>query len=116
MHKKIIAIGALAVAPLLNTTSYAQQFHPSDQWDKVRVGGRLCFAEHEHYGKSPLWVSKRGARAAAIRAWIASTQWEYGKTWASYRLAAGKRMSCSRQGAKWFCETSARPCRGRGRR
>ena len=46
---------------------YAQQFHASDSWEKVRVGGKICFAEHEHYGESPLWVSKRGAKAARPR-------------------------------------------------
>ena len=92
---------------------YAQQFHASDSWEKVRVGGKICFAEHEHYGESPLWVSKRGAKAAAIRAWEASTKGEYGKRWGSYRLATGKRMICSKRGAKWLCEAHARPCRGR---
>jgi len=110
---KTFTVIAAVVALGWAGTAAAQQFHASDSWAKVRVGGKVCFAAHEHYGMSPLWVSKRGAKAAAVRAWEASTIGEYGKRWGSYRRATGKRMKCVKKSAKWFCDTTARPCRGR---
>lgn len=79
---------------------------------KVRVGGKLCFADHSHAGNSAGHNSRKTAEAAAIRNWQDFTAWEYGGVWASWRAAAGKSMSCS-GGSSWGCSIDARPCRGR---
>ena len=79
---------------------------------KVRVGGKLCFADHSHSSSSSGQPSRRAAEAAAIRNWQDFTAWEYGGVWASWRAAAGKSMQCS-GGSSWGCSVDARPCRGR---
>lgn len=77
---------------------------------QARVGGKVCMVDHEHFGEGNL-PSKRGAQAAAVRAWESFTAWEYGTVWGRYSLAAAKKMSCSGSGAAWTCQTTARPCR-----
>jgi hypothetical protein len=77
---------------------------------QARVGGKVCMVDHEHYGEGNL-PSKRGAEAAAVRAWESFTAWEYGSAWGRYSLAVAKKMSCSASGAAWTCQTTARPCR-----
>ena len=78
---------------------------------KVRVGGKLCFADHSHAGNSAGHNSRKSAEAAAIRNWQDFTAWEYGLAWGSYSMAAGKSMQCS-GGGSWGCTIDARPCRG----
>ena len=100
----------LAVAP------QASAYENHQMWEKVRIGSKLCMKSHEHYGESPPWVSKKGARAYAHRQWERFTTWEYGKTWGSLRLAAGKRQRCTKSGTQWVCSIIARPCRRLRRR
>ena len=95
----------------LPSASWAQLKENSDAWPKVRVGGKTCFAAHEHYGESPPWISQKGAIAYAVRRWETFTAWEYGTVWANYRLAVGKRTSCKQNSGRWICSTVARPCR-----
>ena len=82
-------------------------------WPKVMVKGKLCFKSHEHYGESPPWPSKSGARAAAIRQWEKFTVMEYGPVWGVHAKATGVRNTCNKVGGRWICSTSARPCRSR---
>ena len=96
---------------VLAITSTAGAFENVDTWEKVRTGGKLCLRDHEHYGESPPWVSKRGAEASARRQWENFTTWEYGKRWGQYRYAAGKRMTCRKASKRWICGVTARPCR-----
>ena len=96
---------------LLVPTISAQAKENAEYWPKTRVGGKLCFRSHEHYGESPPWPSKGGAKAAAIRKWENFTSWEYGKRWGRYASATGRRLSCSKAKGSWVCKTSARPCR-----
>ncbi len=107
----VAVVGLVLLATAVSTVS-ANANENADYWDKVRVGGKLCFKDHEHYGQSPPWVSRDGARAAAIRQWENFTVMEYGRSWGSYTQATGKRMSCDQKGGRWTCETSARPCKG----
>jgi len=101
----ILAAGVCA------TPGAAMAFDNASSHTQARYGSRTCMVTHSHYGRSPAWPSKRGARKAAIRAWTHITTWEYGKRWGSYRLARGQRMSCNRAGRRWICETHAYPCR-----
>lgn len=77
---------------------------------KVRVGGKLCFADHEHYGEAES-ATRGGAEAAARRKWSIFTADEYGTAWGNYAAAVAKTMNCSAVGARWLCKTTARPCR-----
>jgi len=76
----------------------------------VKTKGKTCFRSHNHYGRGS-GPTQSQARAEAIKSWIWLTSLEYGNSWASYRLAAGKGMECARNGAVWSCDTQARPCR-----
>lgn len=58
--------------------------------DKTIENGKVCFAEHRHFG-------------VTIKAWQDFTAFEYGSRWASWRLAEDKR--------KTMDGYSARPCR-----
>jgi hypothetical protein len=77
-----------------------------------REGGRVCFADHYHYGSSLGQGSERAAQAIAIRSWADFVNLEYGSAWDSYGAASGKDLKCSQSSAGWGCELSARPCRG----
>ena len=101
--------GALAlVLGMPSGTVQAQGM--DDLHSKVRVGGRLCMADHFHDG-SGTGSTRARAQAAAIRAWIDFTAWEYGGRWGSYGAAISKSMSCSGGSGSYSCSTSARPCR-----
>lgn len=76
----------------------------------VKIGSKTCFTDHFHYG-SGRGPTQSHARAAAVNAWIWPTDMEYGSSWADYRLAVSKKMSCTRSGSGWTCDTEARPCR-----
>lgn len=105
----VLAIVACHFLALPAITAQAKE--NIDFWPKVKVGGKTCLQSHEHYGESPPWPSKRGARAAAIRKWESFTTWEYGKAWGRYANATGKNLRCSQAQGRWICKTSARPCR-----
>ena len=77
---------------------------------KRREGGKLCFADHNHYGEDTL-PSRKGAEAAAIRKWQLFTAEEYGTAWGKYAKAGSKRMDCKSAGGLWTCAVTARPCR-----
>ena len=96
---------------VLATTSTASAFENVDTWEKVRAGGKLCLRDHEHYGESRPWVSKKGAEVSARREWENFTTWEYGKRWGQFRYATGKRMTCRKASKRWICGVTARPCR-----
>ncbi len=79
---------------------------------KVRVGSKLCFADHSHSGNSSGQPSRKAAEIEAIRNWQDFTALEYGSAWGRFSLAAGKMIECS-GGSSWSCSVDARPCRGR---
>ena len=109
MKRSLVLAGALALVLGMPTTAVQAQ-GMDDLHSKVRVGGRLCMADHFHDGSGS--GSTRGqAQAAAIRSWIDFTAWEYGSRWGSYGAAVSKRMSCSGGPGNYSCSTSARPCR-----
>jgi hypothetical protein len=110
----IRSFGAISLAATVLAASLASASAQTDGRDKfhaqARVGNKVCMTEHEHYGEGEL-PSRRGAEAAAKRAWSSFTAWEYGQAWGNYALAAGKKMSCTQSGGRWLCKTTARPCR-----
>ena len=74
-------------------------------------GGRLCMADHWHFGSSGAQSNQGAAQREAIRSWADFTDLEYGSDWARYGRAAGQRMHCKRSSAGWYCDVEARPCR-----
>lgn len=78
--------------------------------DKVRVGGRICMADHFHDG-SGSGPTRAAAQRAAIQAWIDFTAWEYGRRWGSFAASLSKRVSCSGGPGNYSCNVSSRPCR-----
>jgi hypothetical protein len=76
-----------------------------------REGGRLCMADHFHYGSSGFQRSRGAAQQAAIRSWQDFTDLEYGSDWARFSRAASKGMKCSGGSGGWTCDASGRPCR-----
>lgn len=76
-----------------------------------RERGRICMADHWHYGSSGTHSNKRGAQRAAMRSWQDFTALEYGSDWARYHRAGSRKMKCSRAAAGWSCDVEARPCK-----
>ncbi len=101
----------IVIALLGANVTPARAYENHQMWEKVRVQGKLCMKNHEHYGKSPPWVTKKGAIAYAHRQWEGFTTWEYGKAWGKLRLAVGKRQRCEQSNGRWVCSIIARPCR-----
>ncbi len=79
---------------------------------QVRLGKRICMLDHFHsgYGKGR---TKRLAKRAAVKDWAEFTAFEYGLSWARYRLAASRQLKCGRSQSVWQCSLEARPCRKR---
>ncbi len=79
---------------------------------KVRVGGKLCFADHSHTGSSFGAPTKGHALQAAITDWTGFTALEYGQEWGQFSLAWAKSIRCEPSSfGKWGCQIEARPCR-----
>lgn len=76
-----------------------------------RERGKLCMADHFHYGNGSSPKSKARALAEAKRAWASFVNVEYGPAWARYSLAGSKGGNCTRSGGDYNCAISARPCR-----
>jgi hypothetical protein len=100
------------LGPLVASEAAAQDY--ASLHKQVRLGGKVCFATHEHYGESDPFPTRAVAERAAIRAWAAFVVFEYGALWGSYERAAGKRMTCKSVGGLTQCSTTARPCRAAG--
>lgn len=88
----------------------AQQSGMAGMHDQYVVKGRRCFTSHTHVGTGSVSRSKRHAIVSAARDWSAFTSFEYGSSWASWRVAVGKAVECERSGQGWLCEVQARPC------
>lgn len=77
---------------------------------QVRVGNRVCMADHDHNHEASM-PSRKGAETAAIRNWQIFTADEYGTAWGKYSLSVSQKMTCSEGGGRWSCRVVARPCR-----
>jgi len=103
---------AVSTAPALAKAKKGPSLTGIDQiHSQARVGGKVCFADHEHYGDAES-ASRRGAENAARRKWAVFTADEYGSAWGRYEAAVARKMACKpAAGSRWYCETTARPCR-----
>lgn len=77
-----------------------------------KVGGKTCMADHYHTGNGS-GTTRALAEKSAISSWADFTALEYGSSWASFKLAAGKQMNCTGSGTSWQCTINALPCRGK---
>lgn len=99
----VVASCTLAAA---QETGLAESLHTSRS-----EGGKVCLADHFHYGSSKSQPSRKAAEADAISAWASFTDFEYGASWADFRLAGSRGMKCSESGGSWSCDVEARPCK-----
>jgi hypothetical protein len=106
-----IALGTLAIvlssAPL---PLRAQDTGLAGMHSWVRIGGRVCMADHFHDG-SGSGPTRAHAQRAAVRAWQDFTAWEYGGRWGSFGNAVSRSTRCSGARGDVSCSVSARPCR-----
>ncbi len=75
--------------------------------------GKLCMADHFHFGEGRDVKSKKRAQKKAIASWADFVAMEYGTDWARFRLAGSKSIRCRRDMGAWQCDVQARPCRRR---
>ncbi len=112
----MLRLATLAIALLggavLTSAARAQDSGLVGLHDKVRVGNKICMADHFHTGTSSGRASRKEAEAAAASDWSGFTAWEYGVHWGSFGMAESKQMSCSNVGG-WSCTVEARACRRR---
>jgi hypothetical protein len=106
-----LVVAATAVASVGVPAVFADETGLASIHAWRREGGRICMSDHWHFGSSGVQYSKRAAQRAAIRSWQDFTDLEYGSTWARYRRAAGRKMTCSPAVRGWSCDVQARPCK-----
>lgn len=79
--------------------------------DIVRVGNRICFDEHYHYGSSAGQPTKAAAQKAAVDSWFQLVDIEYGPEWGNFNKSIKKKVNCSRSTSGWGCDVESVPCR-----
>lgn len=99
-----MSAAALVLPAMADETGLAA----THSWRKE--GGKVCFADHWHYG-SGSGPTRKAAERDAAAGWAGFTSFEYGSSWARYSRAASKKMSCSQGSGGWNCNVEARPCR-----
>lgn len=99
-----ILAGAIFAPAIADETGFASMH------SQARVGGKLCMTDHWHYGNGS-GASKKAAQRDAISSWQNFTDFEYGRSWAFFRNAAERGISCSNSGGSVNCQVQARPCR-----
>lgn len=101
----MMLLGGTAIATA-QETGLAESLH------QLRAeSGRTCMSEHFHYGSSSGQANRKAAEAEAIKSWASFTEFEYGRSWADFRIAGSRGMSCSQSGGGWGCNVEARPCK-----
>lgn len=73
--------------------------------------GRMCFADHYHYGSSDSMPNARAAQMEAAKSWAAFVDFEYGNSWANFAKSTAREFKCSQTTSGYSCDLSARPCR-----
>jgi hypothetical protein len=105
-----IPITVLAFAlPVLASNAWAQS--SSVPHDVRKEGGKTCMSEHAHQGQG-VGLTKSAARAAAVKAWIEFTNWEYGSAWASFGRSASQTTRYVKEATGWSAIVEGRPCKG----
>jgi hypothetical protein len=112
MIKGIPCIGLTTVIALVGMGSpgFADETALASIHPWVRVGHKICMADHFHNGTGK-GASRKQALAAAVSDWASFTTLEYGSSWGQFSLAESKGMACSKASDEWSCELEARPCR-----
>ncbi len=109
---KTVTICATLIAGLALTagTVLAEDSSLAASHDLAKEGGRLCMSNHAHTGSAEA-ATKPAARAAAIRSWAEFTNFEYGRSWASFSAAAGSTTRYTKETTGWSATVDARPCK-----
>ena len=111
MKKFMVSAGSLAAMALFGSAqAVADQSGFAGMHAQNVVKGRLCFSGHTHVGSSGSAHSKRAAMAAAAGDWSSFTAFEYGSSWARWKIATAKSASCEKSSGNWICEVQAMPC------
>ena len=117
MKSVVIAASSMAVLFVLGTGQVAaDQSGMAGMHDQYVFKGRRCFTGHTHVGTGSPYRSKRKAVSSAAQDWSSFTAFEYGSSWARWRVAVGKTVACEQSSQGWTCEVQARPCLKRGGR
>jgi len=111
----VIIAAATAAIPYQASADTMREVRGLAAMHKIRVEkGRLCMADHFHYGQTGTWPTLRQAKADAAKSWAGFTRLEYGARWAEFRVASAKKFDCSSgtsgRGTAWTCTVEARPC------
>jgi len=104
-----IGVGVLVVGLAPAGTAAEEGMGLAGIHDWVRIGGKTCMADHFHDGQGT-GPTKAQAQAAAIRAWVDFTAWEYGTRWARWQNSVSKSANCSGGRGNVSCNVSSRPC------
>ncbi len=111
MKRVLIAASAMAALFVFGAGhAGADQSGLAGMHDQYVSKGRRCFSSHTHVGNGSAYRKKRQAIASAAQDWSSFTAFEYGTSWASWRVATGKNVACEQSGQGWTCEVQARPC------
>lgn len=111
MQKFVVVAGALvSILTVGVVQANAQESGLAGMHAQHVVKGRLCFSGHTHVGSSGPERSKRAALAAAAQDWSSFTAFEYGPSWARWRVATAKKVVCEKSSGSWSCEAQAMPC------
>lgn len=111
MERILIAASLIAAFFVLGTGSAsAEQSGLAGMHDQYVSKGRRCFSSHTHVGTGSPYRKKRQAIASAAQDWSSFTAFEYGSSWARWRVAVGKTVACEQSSQGWTCEVQARPC------
>lgn len=117
MMLRVISVVALAVAtiPLAGLSpARADETGFAEIHDWRREGAKTCMVDHFHYGQSSGHANRKLAETEAIKDWQGFTAFEYGDTWANFRLAGSKGIKCEQGGGGWGCTVEARACKAGG--
>jgi hypothetical protein len=106
-----VALAVAGSAFLTAGVASAQETGLHKIHDLARQKGKLCMVDHEHAGESPPSGNKSVAVKLAINKWVQFTADEYGKSWGSWKAAAGKKETCSGGPGNVVCMVTARPCK-----
>lgn len=117
-----IVLFSIIVAAVIAVVPYAAYAHTAGAEGGLvglhklhKEKGRLCMADHDHFGQTGTWPTVEEARAGAVKSWAGFTRLEYGRDWAEFRIAAAPEFDCSpsnsSRGTGWTCTVKARPCR-----
>lgn len=117
-----LVLASIAVAAIIAVAPYSAFANPSRGGEglagihKLHIeNGRLCMADHDHYGQTGAWPTLNKAKQVAVKSWSGFTRVEYGDAWADFSVAAAKKFDCNpvstNRGDAWSCNVQARPCK-----